>query len=172
MIKKQNEAYYVKGNTYFLMMTAVACFMLFFSLPELFDIYREAGSDPSNTVGAVFLTVWSLLVLGLGLFSFSFAMRKFVISSSGISYTTPFRKVNFDYREIRDYGITAYGSIRGGGTLYAVYFSTDELPVKKKNKKLTHRTATVVITDRERVMMLKEVFPFCQEKIDRPPYLS
>ena len=115
MIRKEDSGFTVKSNIIFLLTSIVALAffvvglgMIFVEMVPYFSEYESF-----DFFGFGFMCFWTTAVFLMSLFSFSEYSKRIEISSSGITCSTVFKKKALEWHEIRDYGLSYGGQVRG-----------------------------------------------------------
>lgn len=163
----------IKGNAMFfgmgiagLGMGAVGITVILGMLPF------EDGNTFANLFGLGFMCVWTMLALGMGLYSLSTNKSRLTLNDEGIFYRSWFGSAFLHWNEVQDYGLSYYGKQRGGGNLYYLYFSDHVCPPKNEcRKKLRGRMIKVTAVEGEYYEALR-VLPFCRERTSVEPFIG
>lgn len=169
-----NRSIVMKQNPVFLFIGACACLMSLFGIHLLFGLLPlEDGYTPMDIFGVIFVCVWIIVVLCMGLFALETCSRKISIDHRGVYCRSWFRKDFLAWSEIRDWGLSYCGQTRGEGNTYYLYFSPDLCTVKNEfSKKLKGKMLKTFVIGDDYADAINKIIPFCREKTGVVPFVA
>lgn len=169
-----NQKIIIKQNPVFIFISAGACLMSCFGVSLLFGLLPlDAGYTFIDIFGVIFVSVWVLLVLGMGCFSLETASRKITIDRAGVFCRSWFRKDFLAWYDIRDWGLSYCGQTRGEGNTYYLYFSANECrTINDCKKKLKGKMIKSFIIGDDYTDAVNRIIPFCREQTGVTPFVA
>ncbi|MGM9681839.1 MAG: hypothetical protein ACI3XR_10090 [Eubacteriales bacterium] len=124
MIKATDGKIIVKGNRFFLGIGIAATLMVMIGVCDLISslVSFKADHTAADVFGLIFVSVFIGAVVWMawkGYFEYS---KKIVLSDEGVFYRNLLGKKSRLWSDIRDFGISYSGSVKGGGRAYDLFF--------------------------------------------------
>ena len=170
---KENQIV-IKGNSLFLWICCGAAFMAFMGLSLLFEILpftEEHGTE--DIFGLVFMLIWVSIVLWMGFTALSNYKRKITIDDTGVKCSSIIKTKHYDWSEIKDFGLSYSGQVRGGGNTYDLYFSKKQQKTKNNCKKrLKGDVIKILIFGDDYRVASEKVIPYCEKYATEPPFVG
>ena len=164
----------VKGNSLFLYICLGAAFMAFLGGSLLFEILpfrEEHGTE--DIFGVAFMFAWVSIVLWMGFTALSNYKRKIIIDETGVSCGSLLKNRHFDWSEIKDYGLSYSGQVRGGGNTYDLYFSKKEQKkINNCKKRLRQDVIKICIFGDDYRIASETVIPYCEKYATEPSFVG
>lgn len=163
-ITQNNNKTVIKGNIFFLFSGIFTIPMAISGIHLIIDSFPfEDGYESFDIFGLVFLCIWTLIILGMSIYSFETFSKKTVIDRDGVSCKSLFKSISFNWYEIADYGLSYCGQAKGEGNTYYLYFSKEQQQTKNEcKKKLKGKMIKIEVFGDEYYEILEKVIPFCQ----------
>lgn len=180
-VDKSNDRIVITGNPLFLCMCLICGVMICTALKEfIFDNLFLSGEEfgPFDIFGAVFLCVWTGLVLWMGVYSFLNFVKTITVCNDGVVCSVLFRKRTLTWSEIEDYGLSFFGHNRDGTSMYLIYFSAERQKIKTgrgkktEKKKLNRNVLKILVFGSDYENILHTVIPFCRERGHVAPFIE
>ncbi len=169
-----NNRYILRGNVFFVGLSAVALFMMISGIRMICDILPfEEGYTGGDIFGLGFMCVWTLVVTCGFLVGLTNATKKMIINSEGVTTKNLFSKKTYLWAEIEDYGVSYSGNTRGEGNTYDLYFSKQ--PQKTKNecrKRLKGKMLKTYIFETDYTIVAEDIMPFCRQYTAVEPFVG
>jgi len=164
----------IKRNTTFLSIGVVAIIMAIAGIRLVFGLLPfEEGYTFVDVFGLVFVCVWIIVVLSMGVFAFAINSKQITISNDGVLCKSWFNEKFIKWSHIKDWGLSYCGQTRGEGNTYYLYFSKQECPIKNEcKKKLKGKMIKTFVIGGDYSEALSEIIPFCKEKTDIIPFIG
>ena len=168
----QSKITYKKG--YFLGHCIIATIMAIIGFRILFLLLPfDEGYTLADVLGLIFVCLWIVIVISMGIFAFVTNSKKIEINGEGVLCSTVFKKEFLKWSEIKDWGLSYCGLTRFEGNTYYLYFSKN--PQKTKNeckKKLKGKMIKMHVIGNDYVEAVRDVIPFCREKTSAEPFIG
>jgi len=150
----------------------VIAFMLYKGCSLLLQMFPLENTG--DYVGAVFITIWIAVIIGMGWFvAGQYLFLRVVLNNKGVFCSKPFRKREILWCELKDYGISYEGRSQGGVKQYCLYFSEEVLPEKKNKKNLKGVVIQLNMDRNDYATVLAKVIPYCQQHVTATkPYIA
>lgn len=164
----------VKSDTLFLKIGIATIFMAIVGVRILFGaLPLEDDYTSFDVFGLVFICVWLIIVLWMGVFAFLTYSKQIVIDAKGVLFKTWFTKKHIKWVDIKDWGLSYCGQTRGEGNTYYLYFSEHECPIKNEcKKKLKGKMIKTFVIGGDYSETISVIIPFCKEKTDIMPFVG
>ena len=127
-----------------------------------------------NIIVLIFICLWPIIVLSIGISAFVTYSKKIEINDEGVLCCSFFEKTFFKWSEIEDWGLSYCGQTKGAGNTYYFYFSKNLQKTKNECKKaLKGKMIKIeVIGDVDYYEVVSMVIPFCKEKTPVEPFIG
>ena len=171
MIEK-NSGFEIKSDNLFLKIGIVASFMACIGVYFFVPIFLEPISSPMDIFGMAFLGLWLLVVLSGAIISFYRYSRRLIIDNSGVTYKSIFGKQQYNWAEIKDWGLVYDGRTQYGQNCYIVYFANERQKDKNADKKiLSTSVLRAHILSEDYRYLTQIVIPFCRRMTTVVPFI-
>jgi len=173
LLQSQNRIT-IKSDTLFLKIGVATIFMAIIGVRILFGMLPfEENYTSADVFGLIFICVWLIIVLSMGVFAFLTNSKQIIIDNDGVLCKSWFTKNFIKWADIKDWGLSYCGQTRGEGNTYYLYFSKQECPIKNEcKKKLKGKMIKTFVIGGDYSEALSEIIPFCKEKTDIIPFIG
>ena len=173
-IKTDGKQFSIKGNPMFLIMAIAALAMAILGLTLISGLLLEGEEIlVEDLPGVFFMAIWLTVVTWMGIYALTSYSKKIVIDETGVTCTSLFRSVRYDWYEIGDFGLSYSGRERGGGNIYDLYFSKNSLSeASEHRKRLKGDVIKTFIFSRDYYLITEDVIPFCQRFTSVRPFVA
>ena len=172
MINKDINGFTIRSDEVFVQIGIVASFMACIGVYLFVPMFFEPISSPMDIFGMAFLGLWLLVVLSGAIISFYRYSRRLIIDNSGVTYKSIFGKQQYNWAEIKDWGLVYDGRTRYGRNIYIVYFANDRQKDKNDNRKtLSKSVLKAHILSDEYLYFTQIVIPACRKMIQEAPFI-
>lgn len=164
----------IKRNKYFLGGIIVATIMAVAGVFIIFGLLPfEDGYTFANVFGLIFVLVWETGTI-IGVLYYTREYSKYIIvTESGVSCCTCFKKEFIEWDEIKDWGLSYCGQTRGEGNTYYLYFSKAVFETKNEcSKKLKSKMIKTFVFEGDYMEVISKIVPFCKERSDIDPFIG
>ncbi len=171
-IQKSEKQIVIKSNSMFLVICLGAIFMFFEGASLLFEMLSFVSEfETSDIFGLIFMLIWISVVSWMGIYSLLIYSKKIIIDENGITCATVFKKRHYKWTEIKDYGLSYSGQVRGGGNTYDLYFSSKVQKVRNEcSKRLKGNLIKIYVFGTDYLNVTENVFPFCKQYTELEPF--
>ena len=88
-------------------------------------------------------------------------------------YSSIIKTKHYDWSEIKDFGLSYSGQVRGGGNTYDLYFSKKQQKTKNNCKKrLKGDVIKIFIFGDDYRVASEKVIPYCEKYATEPPFVG
>ena len=168
----QNKVTYKKGYFWGHCIVSIIMVIIGFRIVIMMLPFDE-GYTLWDVFGLIFVCLWIIIVISMGIYAFVTNNKKLEINSEGVLCSTILKKKFLKWSEIADWGLSYCGKTRFEGNTYYLYFS--EKPQKIKNecrKKLRGKMIKMYVIGNDYVEAVRDVIPFCTEKTSVEPFIG
>lgn len=164
----------IKHNTTFLGIGVVATMMAIAGVRILFGLLPfEEGYTFSDVFGLIFICVWIISVLSMGISAFTVNSKQITINNDGVLCKSWFSKKFVKWSDIKDWGLSYCGQTRWEGNTYYLYFSEHTCPIKNDcKKKLKGKMIRTFVIGDDYFETISKIIPFCEERIEIMPFVG
>lgn len=164
----------MKPNRTFMIIGVVALFMAAMGIYLIFGLLPfEENYTSADIIGVVFIFVWVLVVLSMGMYAFATNSKQLMITDEGIFCDSWFVKDFMKWSDVKDWGLSYCGQTRGQGNTYYLYFSKREHAIKNDCKKiLKGKMIKTFVIGKDYEETVSAVIPFCRERTDVMPFVG
>lgn len=174
MFKLDSNKITLKSNRLYFGTVIIAIIMAIIGFRILFLLLPfEEDATYADVFGLIFLCVWIVIVLSIGIFAFLAVYKKIEINDEGVLCRSFFKKTLFKWSEIRDWGLSYCGQTRFEGNTYYFYFSKEPQEIKNVcKKKLKGKMIKVLVVGSEYAEVVSKVIPFCKKRTSIEPFIG
>lgn len=161
----------IKENKMFLVIVIFAAIMSVLGIRVIIGLLPF--DDFSDVFGFIFLCIWTLTVLGMGIFSLITGSKQVIIDEAGVLSKTLVSENKYNWDEIKDYGLSYCGQSRGQGNTYYLYFSKEQQPIKNEcKKKLKGKMIKTFVFESDYEEVVQKIIPFCISHTEVQPFIG
>lgn len=173
-LSQSKDQIIIKRNTTFLGIGVVTIIMAIAGIRLLFGLLPfEENYTLADVFGLVFVCVWIVIVLSMGIFAFATNCKQITINSDGVLCESWFRKMFIKWADLKDWGLSYCGETRGEGNTYYFYFSEHECQIKNESKKrLKGKMIKTFVIGNDYLEAVSKIIPFCKDKTDITPFIG
>lgn len=166
IIIKRNIASLVIGVVVIIM--ALAGVQLVFGLLPF-----EEGYTFSNILSLIFVYVWIIATLIIGIFALATNNKQITINSDGILCVSWFSRKFVKWENVKDWGLSYCGETRWKGNTYHLYFAEHECQIKTDcKKKLKGKMIKTFVIGSNYFEAVAKIIPFCEENTNITPFIG
>lgn len=164
----------IKQNTTFIGIGVVAIFMAIAGVRLLFGLLPfEQNYTHVDVFGLIFVCVWIIFVLSMGIFAFLTNSKKITLNNDGVLCKTWLNKKFIKWSDIKDWGLSYCGQTKWEGNTYYLYFAVNECQLKTDcKKKLKGRMIKTIVIGDDYFETVSKIIPFCEEKTNITPFIG
>ena len=164
----------IKGNTTFLGIGVVAIIMAIVGIRLVLGLLPfEENYTLVDVFGLVFVCVWVVVVLSMGVFAFGTNSKQITINSEGVFCKSWINKNFIKWDDIQDWGLSYCGQTRGEGNTYYLYFSARECQIKNEcSKILKGKMIKTFVIGNDYLDTVGKIIPFCEDKTCIKPFIG
>ena len=164
----------IKRNTTFLGIGVVTIIMAIAGIRLVFGLLPfEENYTFADVFGLIFVCVWILIVLSMGIFAFATNSKQITINNDGVLCKSWLHKTFVKWTDVKDWGLSYCGQTRFEGNTYYLYFSEHECPMKNDcKKKLKGKMIRTFVIGNDYSEAVSKIVPFCKEKTDIIPFVG
>lgn len=173
LIEKSDNSIKIHNSNIFLMLSIGCVVMTIAGILLLINIFPDGHFEAGDILGVIFLSLWTCVAFGMGLFSFINLSKVLILKEKGITCRSIVKKDFIDWSEIKDWGLSYCGLTRGVGNTYYLYFSQVLLKTKSKERKILKGTKIKInVLEGEYPEIANKIIPYCKEYIQASPFVS
>jgi len=164
----------IKRNTTFLGIGVVTIIMAIAGIRLIFGLLPfEKNYTFADVFGLVFICVWIVVVLSMGIFAFGTNSKQTTINNEGVLCKSWINKNFIKWDDIKDWGLSYCGQTRGESNTYYLYFSEHECQIKNECKKrLKGKMIKTFVIGNDYLDAVSKIIPFCKNKTDITPFIG
>ena len=127
----------------------------------------------ADVLGLIFVCVWIIIVLSMGIFAFLNNFKQIIINNDGVLCRSLLNKKLLKWSDIKDWGLSYCGQTKWEGNTYYLYFAENECQIRNdcKKKLKGNMIKTFVVGDDYSEAVCK-IIPFCEEKTNITPFIG
>ena len=170
-ITRTKDGKLILQSTYdFLVEGLIAFLLCLFGGATIFDGFEGGFTELGDYIFAGVFGLWSVALIGIAVRSVIIFTERVTLDRTGVLFESLYHKEFFEWQEIRDWGVSDWGS---SSNIVCLYFSPDVLPTKKdRAKKLGRRTAKVYAQKEDAQNSFSEISDFCRKRTRVEPFYS